>query len=105
MSEEHGSEVEIDPNIDLVDTGSKNKIKVAAMLQLQPQKVATTPKQRYFNPLLEISLGLMQHLRWSSRTSKKILEFEMSWIFQETAIFHLWAKTMSLLNPFSPGIL
>ena len=36
-----------------MDTGSKNEIKVAAMLQLQPQKVATTPQQRYFNPLLE----------------------------------------------------
>ena len=81
MSEEHGSEVEIDPNIDLADTGSKNKIKVAAMLQLQPQKVATTPKQRYFNPLLEISLGLMQHLRWSSRTAKKILEFALFCLF------------------------
>ena len=29
MSEEHGSEVEIDPNIDLVDTGSKNCCNVA----------------------------------------------------------------------------
>ena len=33
----------IDPKIDLMDTGSKNE-KVAAMLQLQRQKFATTPQ-------------------------------------------------------------
>ena len=39
----HRSEIEINPKIDLVDTGSKKKIKVAAILQLQPQKVTTMP--------------------------------------------------------------
>ena len=34
----------IDPKIDLMDTGSKNEIKVAAMLQLKRQKFATTPQ-------------------------------------------------------------
>ena len=43
----------IDPKIDLVDTGSKNEIKVPTVLQLQPEEVATTPQQRHFNPLLD----------------------------------------------------
>ena len=51
IREVHRSEIKIDPNIDLVDTGSKNGIKVAPMLQLQPQKVATTPQQRHFDTL------------------------------------------------------
>ena len=53
ISEVHRSEIKIDPNIDLVDTGSKNGIKVAPMLPLQPQKVATTPQQRHFDTLLD----------------------------------------------------
>ena len=53
ISEVHRSEIEIDPKINLVDTGSKNEIKVTAVLQLQPQKVATTPQQRHFNPLID----------------------------------------------------
>ena len=40
----HRSEIEIDSKIDIVDVGSKNEIKIAAMLQLQLQKVATTPQ-------------------------------------------------------------
>ena len=48
----HRSEIEIDPKTVLVDTGSINEIKVSTVLQLQPQKVATTPEQRHFNPLL-----------------------------------------------------
>lgn len=39
----------IDLKIDLVNTGSKNKIKVAVMLQLQHQKVVTMPQQCHFN--------------------------------------------------------
>ena len=44
ISEVLRSEIEIDPKIDLVDKKSKNEIKVAAMLQLQPQKVALQSK-------------------------------------------------------------
>ena len=44
ISEVHRSEIETDSKIDIVDVGSKNEIKVAAMLQLQLQKVATTPQ-------------------------------------------------------------
>ena len=40
ISEMHQSEIELNPTINLVDTGSKNEIKVASVLQLQPQKVA-----------------------------------------------------------------
>ena len=47
------SETEIDLKIDLVDAGSKNETKVSAVLQVQPQKVARTPQQRHFNPLLD----------------------------------------------------
>ena len=46
----HRHEIEIDPKILLVDTISDTKIK--KMLQLQPQKAATTPQQ-HFNPLLD----------------------------------------------------
>ena len=53
ISELHRTEIEIDPKIDLLDTGSKNEMKVSTVLQLQPQKVATTPQQRHFNPLLD----------------------------------------------------
>ena len=56
--------IEIDPKVDLVDTGSKNEIKVSAVLQLQPQKVATTPQQRHFNPLLD---KLQKQLRTKTR--------------------------------------
>ena len=49
----HRSEIEIDPKIKLVDAGTKNEIKVSTVLQLQPEKVATTPQQRHFNPLLD----------------------------------------------------
>ena len=51
ISEVHRRQKEINPNIYLVDTGSKNW-KVAAMLQLQRQNVATTPQQRHHNPLI-----------------------------------------------------
>ena len=44
ISEVLRSEIEIDPKIDLVDKKSKNEIKVAAMLQLQPHKVALQSK-------------------------------------------------------------
>ena len=47
------SEKEIDPKIDLVDTGSKILMKVATMLLLQTQKVTTTPQQRHIDPLLD----------------------------------------------------
>ena len=53
ISELHRTEIEIDPKIDLLDTGSKNEMKVSTVLQLQPQKVATTPQQRHFSPLLD----------------------------------------------------
>ena len=49
----HISEIEIEQKIDLVDIGSKNEINVFTVLQLQPQKVATTSQQRHFNPLLD----------------------------------------------------
>ena len=47
----HRSEIEIDPKIDLLDIESKTEIKVAAMLQLQPQKVISTQslKLRHLN--------------------------------------------------------
>ena len=48
----HRNEIEIDSKTNLVDTGNKNEIKVAAMLQLQLQNVAITPQQRHYNPLL-----------------------------------------------------
>ena len=44
ISEVHRIETEIDPKINLVDTGSKKLIKVATMLQLQPLKVTPTPQ-------------------------------------------------------------
>ena len=45
--------------------------------------------------------------------SQKILQFaffclfllKMCWNLQQTVTFHLWAKALPLLNPFSPGIL
>ena len=37
----HRSHLEIRPKMGLVETGSQNEIKVAAMLQLQHQKVVT----------------------------------------------------------------
>ena len=49
----HRSAIQIDRKIDLLDTGSKNEIKVSTVLQLQPQNVATTPQQQHFNPLLD----------------------------------------------------
>ena len=49
----HISEIEIEQKIDLVDIGSKNEINVSTVLQLQPQKVATTSQQRHFNLLLD----------------------------------------------------
>ena len=51
------SEIEIDPDINLVDTGSKNEIKVPAILQLQPQNVTTTPQQQH-NDLLSEKLKI-----------------------------------------------
>ena len=41
---------------DLVDTGSGNEIKIAAMLELQRQKAVTRPQQRHFNPLILVKL-------------------------------------------------
>ena len=41
---------------DLVDTGSGNEIKIAAMLELQRQKVVTRPQQRHFNPLILVKV-------------------------------------------------
>ena len=60
----HRSEIEINPKIDLVDAGSKNEIRFSTVLQLQPQKVATTPQQRHFNPLLD---KLQKQLRAKTR--------------------------------------
>ena len=38
-----------------MDTGNKNEIKVAAMLQLQRQNVVTTPQQRHISlPYLKL---------------------------------------------------
>ena len=49
----HRNETEIDSKIDLVDNGSENEIKVAAVLQLQRQKVVAMSEQRHFNPSLD----------------------------------------------------
>ena len=45
----HRNETEIDSKIDLVDNGSENEIKVAAMLQLQRQNVVTMSEQQHFS--------------------------------------------------------
>ena len=49
----HRNKTEIDSKIDLVDNGTENEIKVAAMLQLQCQKVVTMSEQRHSNPSLD----------------------------------------------------
>ena len=49
----HRNETEIGSKIDLVDNGSENEIKVAAMLQLQRQKVVAMSEQQHFNPSLD----------------------------------------------------
>ena len=43
----------LDSKIDLVDNGGENEIKVAAMLQLQRQKVVAMSEQQHFNPSLD----------------------------------------------------
>lgn len=48
---------------DLVDTGSGNEIKIAAMLELQRQKVVTRPQQRHFNPLILAKLIMKPEYR------------------------------------------
>ena len=47
-----------------MDSGSENEIKVAAMLQLQRQKVVTMSEQRHFNPSLD---KLQEQLRTRTR--------------------------------------